>query len=336
MLIRRAILWVLILGWATATVAQEAGGVLARAAIDRTELLIGDQVWLSVKISAPPGTEIGQIRTDSLERNESIELIETRPAATVTESPELLIEQRFRLQTFDTGYVFVPRLAVTFRRPGGPLDTAYTRAIPLSVRGLPVTDENELRDIKDIIEEPTRLTDYWPVFLGLGLIALGFLAFSLWKRSADRRAPVPPPPPVPPHKRALARLRELDERQLWQTGEIKTFQSELTYILRAYLEERYRVPALESTTRELERELRRRDLLRESERTDLADLLRLADTVKFAKAEPPADVHQRGLERVRDFVHATVPPPPTAEGEESSPTPDQPAETAAPNPPPHE
>ena len=291
-------------------VAQEAGGVLARAAVDRTELLIGDQLWLTVKVSAPPGTEIGAIRIDSLEANPSIELIETRPASTVTESPELLIDQRFRLQTFDTGYVYVPELFVTYQTPDGQTDTAYTRRIPLAVRGLPVTDENELQDIKDIIEEPTRLSDYWPVFLGVGLLVLAGLAFSFWRTRAARRAPASPPPPVPPHERALARLDELDGRQLWQSGEIKAFQSELTYILRAYLEERFDVPALESTTRELERELQRRRLLGEAQRQDLAELLRLADTVKFAKAEPPADVHQRGLERVRAFVLATVPPPP--------------------------
>lgn len=291
-------------------VAQDAGGVLARAAVERTELLIGDQLWLTVKVSAPPGTEIGAIRLDSLEAYPAIELIETRPASTVTESPELLIDQRFRVQTFDTGYVYIPELFVTYQTPDGRTDTAYTRRIPLSVRGLPVTDENELQDIKDIIEEETRITDYWPVFLGVGLLVLAGLAFSFWRNRAARQAPTPPPPPVPPHERALAQLEELDNKQLWQAGQIKAFQTELTYILRAYLEARYDVPALESTTRELERELRKRRLLGEEKREDLAELLRLADTVKFAKAEPPADVHQQGLERVRAFVLATVPPPP--------------------------
>jgi hypothetical protein len=310
-MIRQAFLVSILLSWATAIgVAQEAGGVLARAAVERTELLIGDQLWLTVKISAPPGTDVGAIRLDSLEANPAIELIETRPASVVTESPELLIDQRFRIQTFDTGYVYVPQLAVTYQTPDGQTDTAYTRRIPLAVRGLPVTEENELQDIKDIIEEEARITDYWPVFLGVGLLVLAGLAFSFWRNRAARQAPAPPPPPVPPHERALQRLAELDAKQLWQAGEIKAFQTELTYILRAYLEERFDVPALESTTRQLERDLERRRLLGTEQRRDLAELLRLADTVKFAKAEPPADVHQRGLDRVRAFVEATIPPPP--------------------------
>lgn len=280
--------------------------VLARASVDSTQLMIGDQVWLRVLISAPAGAEIVAIDAATLGSTAKLEVLEQRPPVTTATDPELLVEQRFRITTFDTGYVRVPALPVIYRL-NGQLDTTYTRDIPLEVRTIPVTREADLRPIKDIIQEPRNWTDWWPLYLALAIIALGTAGYLAWQRRSRRQQPVPPPPPIPPHTRALARLAELERQQLWQRGEVKRYQSELTHILRQYLEERYEVPALESTTRQLEQEIAQRNLLDTPDRAKLGELLRMADMVKFAKAVPPEDFNTYALTEVRSFVERTRP-----------------------------
>lgn len=291
--------------------------VLARATVDSTHLTIGDQVWLRILISAPTGTEILAIDASPLRTNKQLEVLETQPPTTTARSPELLLEQRFRLTTFDTGYVRIPALPVVYRL-NGQTDTTFTPDIPLRVSSILVTKGSELQPIKDIVVEPRNWTDWWPVYLALLVFALAVSAYMAWRRWQQVQVPTPPPPPVPPHTRALARLHELERQQLWQRGEVKRYQSELTHILRQYLEERFRLPALESTTREIEREIERRELLPATDRAKLGELLRMADMVKFAKAEPPADFHAYALQEVRHFVERTRPVEPAEPLSENS------------------
>ena len=50
----------------------------------------------------------------------------------------------------------------------------------------------------------------------------------------------------------MIRLHALAEQNLWEKGEIKTFYIELSQIIKGYLERKYEIPALESTTQEIE------------------------------------------------------------------------------------
>ncbi len=282
--------------------------VLARAEAAKTDLMIGDQVWLRLQISAPPGTEIVGIDDQALANAEGLEVVQKYDVATIAESPELLLEQRFLVQSFDTGKVYIPPLSVIYRVAGSGPDTTQTREIELQVRTLPVTEESEIQPIKPIIEEPRNWTDFWPFYLALGVLFI-FSAVYLALQNRRRSAPAAPPPPLPPHEHALNRLRELEARELWQRGQVKTYHTELTHIIREYFENRFNVPALESTTRQLEQELRRRALLMESQRAELSELLRMADMVKFAQAEPPQDFHGYAMERIRRLIEDTRPAP---------------------------
>ena len=108
----------------------------------------------------------------------------------------------------------------------------------------------------------------------------------------------------PPHVLAIERLDALDRQQLWQQGQIKAFHSELSHIVREYLERRFGIQALESTSSEIIAQLRRMaisgDLLEETAR-----MMEVEDLVKFAKAQPPVEVHATHLTFVREFVDKT-------------------------------
>lgn len=290
-----------LLGWGVA-VAQEAP-VSVRVSLDTATIMIGDQLGLNVQIAAPTGTRIQQIQFGEWEKAGKVEIVDIGPLTTVAETPELLQQQRVLFTTFDSGYHRLPSLAVIYEL-NGVTDTARSGNLGLRVFTLPVTEDTPILANKDIVTEPINFRDLLPY--GVGILAALLLGLGWWKWSGRtaKKAAVLPPPPVPAHVLALEKLAVLEQVASWQHGETKAFQSELTYILREYLENRYQVPALEATTPEILVQLR--TIAVESDyATAIKDILETADLVKFAKAVPPLEVHPRALVAVRDFVTAT-------------------------------
>lgn len=86
-------------------------------------------------------------------------------------------------------------------------------------------------------------------------------------------------------------LNKLEKKELWQRGEVKEYYSELTDIVRNYIEEAIEIPAMESTTSELIQSLKVASLKKKmklSKETidNLFTVLKQADLVKFAKSKP--------------------------------------------------
>jgi hypothetical protein len=111
---------------------------------------------------------------------------------------------------------------------------------------------------------------------------------------------------------ALKKLRVLAQKALWRSGAVKEHCAELTFILREYLEKRYEVPALESTSEELLSRLKSTDFPMEL-RPDLENILAQADLAKFAKAIPPEEFYLYSLDFAQALVTQTIPPPPVEE-----------------------
>ncbi len=277
--------------------------VNARAELASKEITIGDQLYLDINVSAPPGTQVRPLDPARIDGLPGIEVIKDEELREVATTPELLLEHRFLITSFDTGYVSIPALPIYFTDAFGLADTAYTNDLLLTVKGAVVSAEDDILPIKPIIEEPRNLADYWWVFLILLVVVL-VLGYREFRRRQSAVAP-PPPPPPPAHVRALAQLDALEAQALWQHGRTEDYYVELTRILRRYLEDRFNIPALEQTTRQITNALDQRAGLDQGQRTELGELLQLSDLVKFARATPAEELHPRGLQRVREFVRKT-------------------------------
>jgi len=315
--------------------------LLARVELATKEITIGDQIWMQVNISAPPGTAVSGLQSGHLNTLPGLEALQEKELNVTAQTPELLLQQRFLITSFDTGYISIPPLPYVFNAPDGRLDTAYTNDLLLRVKSFPVDEDSELRPIKPIIEEPLNWLDFWPLYLLLAAGAIGYAVWIYFQR--QKRAP-PPPPPPPPHIIALNALDQLEGKQLWQNEETKAYYSELTHILREYLEGRFDLQALEMTTRQITTRLTQRSDFDQVKARELSDLLQLSDLVKFAKARPAAELHPESLARVRAFVKDTGLDPVSNDGDDvviASPAPPTSPAPAAPpkntsNPTPHE
>jgi hypothetical protein len=181
----------------------------------------------------------------------------------------------------------------------------------IEVRNVALDDPKVQRPAKTIYEVPFSI-GYWirahlvELLAGLGALVLIIAGlFYLTRKRKTVPAPVVEAPMEPVHLRTLRSLRELDASRLWQQGEHKAYHSRITDLLRSYIEERYQVPAMESSTDELLQELGVSPMNNE-QRTHLENMLRLADLVKFAKAKPtPAENEQMMAGAIR-FVEATL------------------------------
>jgi hypothetical protein len=104
---------------------------------------------------------------------------------------------------------------------------------------------------------------------------------------------------------ALRELEHIKQEKLWQKGEVKTFHSHLTDVLRDYIEDRYGIPAPEQITSEILESLKSVDLSDDKVLVKIQQVLDLADRVKFAKMEPLPDENALALKNAYFFVNQT-------------------------------
>jgi hypothetical protein len=109
---------------------------------------------------------------------------------------------------------------------------------------------------------------------------------------------------LPPHVWALKELDKLNQKKLWQSGEVKSYYSELTDIARTYIELRYKIPAMEKTTDELLSSMHK-GMLKQSLKKEVNEVLVLSDFVKFAKAQPDFIENENSLKIIKDFIDKT-------------------------------
>lgn len=272
----------------------------AKATVDSTNMLIGDQMKLYLDVVPPAGAELEEVNLESLS-GDPVEFIgqsKWQDAGNGNRFRKIMV-----FTVWDSGYHRVPPIPVVVSQ-NGVLDTGYTRDIPMEVNSI---QSAELSDIKGIIEEEVTWKDYLPILIGVGVLFLAALLIFIGLRMKTIQEALPPPPPLPPlppHELAMKKLGILRSEKLWQNGAVKQYHTRLTYIVREYLEGRYSIKALEQTTDQILGQMRRNNL--SSALTErMTALLQTADLVKFAKAEPPAEYHERAMKMAEEFIEET-------------------------------
>jgi len=219
-----------------------------------------------------------------------------------------LLEIQMNGVIWDYGVFQIPGLEVAY-------DDTVTRQIRtqnpvlfvLPPAGFAPQDTTEaIASIKPIITEEKTIEDYlWIAYL-LGALLLFALLFYFIKKLGNEALEIEEAPVEvrPAHIIANEKLSSLQQDQIWKEGKIKSYQSQLTFIIREYLENRYDIHALESTTDEILKDIRQQDFDNTYE-SDLKQILTIADLVKFAKAKPSDDIHESFLHKAVAFVEGT-------------------------------
>jgi len=278
--------------------------------LDTNDILIGDQTGLLITASFPQNMRLAwPVFQDTLTGN--IEVIKVEPADTVKDKRENLtrVTQRVIITSFDSGYHKIPPLSFLYAKEG---DTSiqYVSTLPLylKVNTVEVDTTAAIKPIKAPLRAPLTFREVFPWVLGALLIALVAWFVYYYFRKRKKHQPLFAPrlkPTRPAHELALEGLEELRHRKLWQSGKTKEYYTEMTDIVREYIENRFRVRAVEMTTEEILDGLKGENI-----NTDAFDKLRqtliLADLVKFAREQPLPLENDLTLNNSIDFVRETI------------------------------
>ena len=268
----------------TALPALADDGVTAKLIPSQTELNLGDPVTLTLEVTHPAGYQV--LAPQLPKKWGDYEVIAQSPPATVANPDGTeTTRQSITVTLFDLGSFETPPLTVTVSDPGGK--TQQVEVLPLALIVTPLRPEGDadLRDIKPQAE--VDLPFPWAVVSGvlaalLVLAAPGYFAYRRWIKP---KQPAVERDDRPPHQRALDELARIATLRLPEQGRFKEHYTLVTDALRRYLEEGFRVNALERTTAELRQELKHATLSPELVRRYIT-LFEDADFVKFAKVIP--------------------------------------------------
>lgn len=280
------------------------------ASIDTNYLLLGEQTQIHLKVQYKLDGNIVSVKfpdiNDTL--SEFVEIIYSSPIDTIypDKNDLTLVEQiqHITITSFDSGYYQIPYFQFSFNE-----DTVTTtEELFIEVQPMEVDTTKAIFDIKEPIEEPFSIVDWlkenW-VWL-VGTLVLIILIIVIVKYLKNRPEPTIQEviPEIPDYIIALEKLNTLREKQLWQTGKVKMYHSEISEILRSYLENRYQINALENTTDEIMQSLRFQTILPDT-LSRLNQALMLADLVKFAKEQPLSSENELSLSNAFEFVNQT-------------------------------
>ncbi len=272
--------------------------------IDTTSIKIGEQIRFKIKVEADSTAQIVFPEGQTFSPMEMVEAISTD---TLRKLDRVTLQKIYALTQFDSGTYTIPRQQVVING-----QNFFTDSIKVAVATVPVdTLTQKMYDIKPFLEVEKSNYDLWKkaLWILLGLVILGGLAywFLIRKKPLSEEEKVAL---LPPYDRALLELKRLENSKYIIQDEYKQYYSELTDIVRSYLEEDVHVSALESTTDQLIEKL---ELLKDAGELKLDDdtidqfkkVLQTADLVKFAKSKPETSVAEQDRRVIEQIVIKT-------------------------------
>jgi len=228
------------------------------AEVDKSVITIGDRIHYTITVShhrnlhieqPGPGANLGQFEIKDYNISEKIEEGD-------------LVTQKFEytISVFDTGKFVIPPFPIAFAESDTSKDyqLIYSEPIEIYVKSVLTSENAEIKDIKPPLSVPFNYRRW--IFIGLAtlVIIIGALftyyylkqkkkGVKLFKKEVIR----------PAHEIALENLDTLEKKMpsMYENGEHKQFFTELSLILRTYLENRFFIEALEKTTSEIEQSL---------------------------------------------------------------------------------
>ncbi|GHS94841.1 hypothetical protein AGMMS50239_23060 [Bacteroidia bacterium] len=275
-----------------------------KAVMDSTHILIGHQTQIHLEVAANKNQPLQiPVITDTLINGVEVLAI-SKIDTTDLGNDRVQLKYHYLITSFDSALYLLP----PFKAVVGT-DTAYSESLALNVSTFPVdTVSKQFYDIKGVIQPKFVWADFLPwiigIIWGLGLIAL--IAFIIYRLVNNK--PIIPfkkeKPYIPPHTRAIQELDAVKIQKLWQMGKVKEYHSDITDILRKYIDEQFDIPALEMTSGEILDKVKGYSDI-DSSYDNLKQILILADFVKFAKYNPLPDENELSLMNAYLFVNHT-------------------------------
>jgi len=287
------------------------------AKLDSIAIELGDQVWITLSAEQPKNEKL-TFPSFKDRIIEGIDLLETSKFDTQTvDNQKIIVTQKLLITAFDDSIFTIPPFI--FRRQ---LDTLYSDSLLLMVNRVRI-DSTELAkidtsqylkifDVKEPINTPWTFKEFLQLYYGHILIIFGvsiliaLIVVYLKRRSKNKPfIKLPEKPKEPAHVIAIRALDELKAKKLWQSDKEILYYSELTEILKAYIEDRFLVKTFECTSHEILESFKHSESIDKQLFIALKQILTFADLAKFAKYKPLPDENDLCLKNAYQFVEGT-------------------------------
>jgi hypothetical protein len=277
-----------------------AQNVQVESKLDKASMPIGAQTVLHVAAHIPAKSAITfpQLR-DSIGKIKIVKGLKPDTAFDKNNPASETITHNYAITCFDTGHYVIPELELHTAT-----GTFKTGKVNLKITAVPVDTTKTFYDIKQPFVVHYTFWDWlrdhwiWVVLVAVILLAVPGLIYFLRKRPEViiKKAPVV----STLEDITLNKLYALRDKKLWQQN-VKLYHTELVDILHKYLEKRYGIHTEEKTTAEILSSLQEKTMT-DSAGNLLAQILKLADLVKFAKENPSPDENEQQMDAAIDFI----------------------------------
>jgi len=281
------------------------------SSIDSTAIKIGAELFYKIQVKADTTALVVFSEEQTFQ---PLEMINSYAIDTTKKEGYYQLTKTYGLTQFDSGVYTIPKQKIIIGD-----NVFFTDSLQVQVNTVVVdTTKQKLFDIKPLVQVEKKRSGVWNVLgiiLLISLLISGLLYWFIWRKKplteAEKIAA------LPPYERAKRALEKLDEERYFENEEIKTYYSDLTLILRQYLDEKVYEQSLESTTDELVSRLQileaaNQITLSKDTIRNIETILKRADLVKFAKSKPDfqlAKLDKSTIELEIDHVKDGLPEP---------------------------
>lgn len=278
-----------------------AQNVTLTAKADSSVILIGDPLGILLVADAVHGADVSFPNFADVLKSSDWEFLRQDSLLVSPNGATNLYKQKIYVTAWKAGDLEFPIIEAAYQQQGGAAQKALSSRLKIMVQNPPLVDSTYVADIKDILAEEA----YWwehPAVLwaGASALVLAILAGMYWAWKHFRTEKIRP---ISPEELAFQKLDKLLAADYIQKGQIKEYHTEISYILREYLQRRFNIKALSQPTGGIFFDLSgKKDPAIVQFLPAIKEILETADLIKYAKASALPAAHTFAADQSKAFV----------------------------------
>lgn len=282
--------------------------VTVDAKIDSTRIFIGQQVGITVDVSADAGKKVEFAHYDSLQQMiPGVEVVNTSGPDTqlLNDGKRMVLTQHYVVTSFDSALYYIP--PITVKVDGKDYQAKTNLALKVLTVNIDTMKVDSICGFKPEMKPPFSWDDWKPViWMVIGLLILAALLIYVVIRLITNKPiihRIKLRQHIAPHKVAMQKIAQIKEDNLVQSEDSKEYYTQLTDTLRQYISERFKFSAMEMTSSEIIEHLQAEN--DEEALRELRELFQTADLVKFAKYTTLINENDRNLVTAVEYINQT-------------------------------
>ncbi len=273
---------------------------IERSWVDSPRMMLGmPNVW-HVRLRIPPQSHLEILPSDSLQ---GLEWWGRPQVDTDSTALPLTLHVRIPFSGFDSG---IHQLAAQWILQHQGTTTSLPVPPPKVHIYWPNIDTSKgLRPIHPVMSLPANTATpllpsrnrwIWSILIGILLLA----GIGWWLYQRRHKISLPLEQQLSPYEYARHRLQILQRQKKWQKGNVWAYYTELSHIVRKFLEDEYQLPILEIPSSEISTSLHQKNI--DGDYKTLLQFLQRTDMVKFARHQPTEQQHTETFQWAEHIV----------------------------------